>query len=155
MSSAFAYLLDILVLFAYHPDPFAWVSVTLLFAPHLYCRSAPCSPQWEAPLGRTVPSWRIIVEQEIGLMSRFKHFLRPEDRAVFDDLLTQCKLYAAGGEVFTSPERKMSLLFWMIFAQHRKLTELEKNASTKPRSDGRTPPDEYMCARSSQSDRCG
>jgi len=77
-------------------------------------------------MGRTIPSWRIIVEQEIAVMSRFKQFLRPEDRAVFDDLLTQCKLYAAGGEVFTSPVKEMSLLFWMIFAQHKKLAELEK-----------------------------
>jgi len=79
-----------------------------------------------ALMGRTISSWRIIVEQEIAVMSRFKQFLRPEDRAVFDDLLTQCKLYAAGGEVFTSPVKEMSLLFWMIFAQHKKLTELEK-----------------------------
>ena len=47
-------------------------------------------------MGRTIPSWRIIVEQEIATMSRFKLFLGPEDRAVFDDLLSQCKLYAGG-----------------------------------------------------------
>ena len=76
-------------------------------------------------IGRTIP-WHVIVEQKIAELSRFKQFLRPEDRAVFDDLLTQCKLYGAGGEVFTSPVKEMSLLFWMIFAQHKKLTELEK-----------------------------
>ena len=73
----------------------------------------------------TIP-WRLIVEQKIAELSRFKQFLRPEDRAVFDDLLTQCKLYAVGGEVFTSPVKEMSLLFSMIFAQHKKLIELEK-----------------------------
>jgi len=81
---------------------------------------------WEVVMGRTIPSWRIIVEQEIATMSRFKQFLRPEDRAVFDDLTTQCKLFAAGGEVFASPVKEMSLLFWMIFAQHKRLMELEK-----------------------------
>jgi hypothetical protein len=79
-------------------------------------------------MGRTIP-WRIIFEQKVVELSRFKQFLRPEDRAVFDDLLTQCKLYAVGGEVFTSPVKEMSLLFWMIFAQHKKLTELEKRIS--------------------------
>ena len=39
----------------------------------------------------------VIVEQKIAELSRFNQFLRPEGRAVFDDLLTQCKLYAAGG----------------------------------------------------------
>jgi hypothetical protein len=71
-------------------------------------------------------SWRIIVEQKLAELNRFKQFLRGEDRAVFDDLLSQCRLYVAGGEVFTSPLKEMSLLFWMIFAQHKKLTELEK-----------------------------
>ena len=78
-------------------------------------------------MGRTVPSWRIIVEQKMAELSRFKQFLGPEDRAVFDDLLAQCKLYVAGGEVFTSPVKEMSLLFWMIFAQHKRLAKLEKH----------------------------
>jgi len=46
-------------------------------------------------MGRTIPTWRIVVEQKITELGRFKQFLRSEDRAVFDDLLTQCKLYAS------------------------------------------------------------
>jgi hypothetical protein len=75
---------------------------------------------------RAIPSWRIVVEEKIAELSRFRQFLRPEDRAVFDDLLTQCKLYTVGGEVFASPVKEMPLLFSMIFAQHKKLRELEK-----------------------------
>ena len=41
-------------------------------------------------ISRTMP-WRVVVEQKIVELSRFTQFLRPEDRAVFDDLLTQCK----------------------------------------------------------------
>ena len=77
-------------------------------------------------MGRTIPSWRIIVEQEIGAMSRFKQFLGPEDRAVFDDLLSQCKLYAAEGGFLASPVKEAPLLLSMIFAQHKKLIELEE-----------------------------
>jgi hypothetical protein len=33
---------------------------------------------------RKIP-WRVIVEQKIAELSRFRQFLRPEDRAVFDD----------------------------------------------------------------------
>jgi hypothetical protein len=40
--------------------------------------------------------------------------------------MTQRKLYAVGGEVFASPVKEMSLLFWTIFAQHKRLIELEK-----------------------------
>lgn len=45
-------------------------------------------------MGRTMPSWRVVVDQKIAELSRFKQFLRPQDRVVFDDLLTQCKLHA-------------------------------------------------------------
>jgi hypothetical protein len=75
---------------------------------------------------RTTLSWHIIVEQKLAELSRFRQFLRPEDRVVFDDLLTHCKLNAMGGEVFTSPVKEMSLLFSMIFAQHKKLIQLEQ-----------------------------
>jgi hypothetical protein len=82
---------------------------------------------------RTMLSWRIIVEKKLAELSRFKQFLRREDRAVFDDLLSQCRLYVAGGEVFASPVKEISLLFSMIFVQHKRLTELEKrlNQSSK------------------------
>jgi hypothetical protein len=80
----------------------------------------------EAQLGRTIPTWRIIVEQEITRLNRFKQFLRPEDRVVFDDLLTQCRLYAADAGLLASPVKEVPLLLSMIFAQHKKLAELEK-----------------------------
>jgi hypothetical protein len=77
-------------------------------------------------------SKRIILEQKLAELSRFKQFLRGEDRAVFDDLVSQCRLYGAGGEVFASPLKEMSLLFSMIFAQHKRLTELEKRVNDMP-----------------------
>ena len=66
-------------------------------------------------------------------MSRFKQFLGREDRAVFDDLLSQCKLYAAEAGLLASPVKEVPLLLSMIFAQHKKLTDLEKrlNESAK------------------------
>jgi len=77
-------------------------------------------------------SKRIVLEQKLAELNRFKRFLRREDREVFDDLVSQCRLYAAGGEVFTSPVKETSLLFWMIFAQHKRLTELEKRVNDIP-----------------------
>jgi hypothetical protein len=77
-------------------------------------------------MGRTVLSWRIVVEQKIAELSRFKQLLRPEDRAVFDDLLNQCRLYVADADLFASPVKEVPLLFSMIFAQHKKLAELER-----------------------------
>jgi hypothetical protein len=81
---------------------------------------------------RAMKSARIAFEEKLAELSRFKQFLRGEDRAVFDDLLSQCTLYAGGGEVFASPVKEMSLLFSMIFAHHKKLAELEKHVNDIP-----------------------
>jgi hypothetical protein len=80
-------------------------------------------------MGRTLPSWRIVVEQKMAELSRFKQFLRGEDQAVFDDLLTQCKLYAAEAGVLASLVKEVPLLLSMIFAQHKKLAELERRVN--------------------------
>jgi hypothetical protein len=77
-------------------------------------------------VGRTIPSWRIVVDEELTKMARFKQFLRAEDRAVFDDLLTQCRLYAPDAGALGSSIKEVLLLLSIIFGQHKRLMELEK-----------------------------
>jgi len=76
-------------------------------------------------MGRTIPSWRIVVEQELAKMNKFKQFLRVEDQIIFEDLLNQCKLYASAAGVLASSVKEVPLLLSMLFAHHKKLTELE------------------------------
>jgi hypothetical protein len=73
----------------------------------------------------------MVVDQKIAELSRFKQFLRGEDRAVFDDLLTQCELYAGEAGVLASPVKEVPLLLSIIFSHHKKLLELEKHLSGK------------------------
>jgi hypothetical protein len=77
-------------------------------------------------MGTTIPSWRIGVDEELVKMARFKQFLRAEDRVVFDDLLAQCRLYAPDAGALSSSIKEMPLLLSMVFAQHKRLVELEK-----------------------------
>lgn len=77
-------------------------------------------------MGRTIPSWRIIVDQELAELNKFKQFLRVEDQIVFEDLLTQCKLYASAAGVLASSVKEFPLLIAILFAHHKKLTELER-----------------------------
>ena len=83
-------------------------------------------------MGRTIPSWRIVVDEELARLARFKQFLRAEDRAVFDDLLSQCRLYASAAGVLASAVREVPLLLSMVFAQHKRLIELEKRMKQRP-----------------------
>jgi hypothetical protein len=82
-------------------------------------------------MGRTIPSWRMIVEAEIGKLKRFKDSLRPEDKVVFEDLLNQCKLYASAAGALASPVKEMPLLLSMLFAHHKELKELEKRLNAE------------------------
>jgi hypothetical protein len=77
-------------------------------------------------MGRTIPSCRIVIDEELAKIARFKQFLRAEDRVVFDDLITQCRLYSSSAGVLASSIREVPLLLSMVFAQHKKLMELEK-----------------------------
>jgi hypothetical protein len=67
-------------------------------------------------VGRTIPSWRIVVEEKLVELSRFRQFLRPEERVIFDDLLDQCRLYAPYASCLASPVKEVPLLLSMIFA---------------------------------------
>jgi hypothetical protein len=71
-------------------------------------------------------SWRIVVEEELTRMAGFASFLRAEDRAVFEDLLTQCRLYAQDAGALVSSINAVPLLLSMIFGQHKRLVEFEK-----------------------------
>jgi hypothetical protein len=82
-------------------------------------------------LGRTIPSWRMIVEQELGELRRFREFLRSEDKKIFDDLLNQCRLYASYASTMAHPIREIPLLMSMLFGQHKRLMELEKKVNAQ------------------------
>jgi hypothetical protein len=71
-------------------------------------------------------SWRIVVEEELARMNKFKQFLRAEDRIIFTDLLDQCKLYASAAGTLASSVKEFPLLLSMLFAHHKKLVELER-----------------------------
>jgi hypothetical protein len=83
-------------------------------------------------LGRTIPYWRMIVEQELGELRRFREFLRSEDKEIFDDLLNQCRLYASYASTMAYPIREIPLLMSMLFGQHKRLVELEKRINSSP-----------------------
>jgi hypothetical protein len=68
----------------------------------------------------------MVVQQETTRLSRLRPLLRPAERVVLDDLLTQCQLYASEAGCLASPVKEVPLLLSMIFGQHKRLTELEK-----------------------------
>jgi len=77
-------------------------------------------------VGRTIPSWRLVVNDEIERIGKFKDFLRIDDKEIFDDLLRQCKHYAPYASTMASVVKEVPLMFSMMFGQHKMIFELEK-----------------------------
>jgi len=77
-------------------------------------------------MGRTIPSWRMIAEDETERLRGFREMLRSEDKVIFDDLMRQCKLYASHASTMTSVIKEIPLIMSMLFGQHKRLLELEK-----------------------------
>jgi hypothetical protein len=77
-------------------------------------------------VGRTIPSWRLVVNDEIERIGKFKDFLRIDDKEIFDDLLRQCKHYAPYASTMASVVKEVPLMFSMLFGQHKMIFELEK-----------------------------
>jgi len=67
----------------------------------------------------------MVVEAELEKFKKFRDSLSLEDRTVFEDLLNQCKLYASAASTLASPVKEVPLIISMLFAQHKKITELE------------------------------
>ncbi len=58
-----------------------------------------------------------------------------DDRHVFADLVTQCRLYASAASSLASPVKEVPLIISMLFAQHKKILALEKWAAKQPPSE--------------------
>jgi len=68
----------------------------------------------------------MVVEDEVEKLKRFQEFLRQEDKAIFEDMLNQCKLLASAASVMASPIKQIPLILSILFAHHKKLIQLEK-----------------------------
>lgn len=66
---------------------------------------------------------------ELEHVKRFRGHLRCEDKEVFDDLLKQCSLYASYASTMDSIVKEVPFFFSMLFAQHKRIMELEKKAT--------------------------
>jgi hypothetical protein len=73
----------------------------------------------------------MVVEAEVKRLKKFQDLLRLEDKIIFEDLLNQCKLYASAASALASPVKEVPLIISILFAHHKKLTELEKRINAK------------------------
>jgi len=77
-------------------------------------------------MGRTVPSFRPALEQEIESWKDFKRALRPEDQKIFDKLMNFARIHSDAGSLAARPMLSEILFMSYAIEQEKKIESLEK-----------------------------
>ena len=77
-------------------------------------------------MGKTVPAYRMALEEEISRWSGFARALRKSDREAFDELMDMCRNYASESSNATNPIVFEPMVMSILLGQQKKLSKLEQ-----------------------------
>lgn len=77
-------------------------------------------------MGRTVPTFTMVIQQEMESWGKFRRGLRREDQEALDDLFRAARLQLAGSAYAARPIPFESIAMCMLLAQHRMLLDLQQ-----------------------------
>jgi len=77
-------------------------------------------------MGRTIPSWRIAMEEEMKRWKRFQDVPRIEEREIFEDMTDECRRYASAAGAACFPTKYEPMFLSIIFAHHKALKQLRE-----------------------------
>ena len=85
-------------------------------------------------MGKTVPSYRMALEDEIHRWDGFAKTLRIEDKVAFDALMDACRSYASAGSNATQPLLFEPMVISILLSLQKKLSKVEKELDAIKRS---------------------
>jgi 2,4-dienoyl-CoA reductase-like NADH-dependent reductase (Old Yellow Enzyme family) len=77
-------------------------------------------------MGKTVPSYRLALDEEIGRWKGFTEALRSDDREAFEQLMDACRSYASAGSNSTRPVMFEPMAMSIMLSQQKKIVKLQK-----------------------------
>jgi hypothetical protein len=77
-------------------------------------------------MGRTVPTFTMVIQQEIDSWGKFRRGLRKEDQDALDDLFRSARMQLAGSAYAARPIPFESIAMCMLLAQHRLIIDLRQ-----------------------------
>ncbi|NVM54868.1 MAG: hypothetical protein HWN66_14285 [Candidatus Helarchaeota archaeon] len=77
-------------------------------------------------MGRTIPSFRVALEQEIALWKHFRKALRPKDRTVFDKLMDKARNHSDAGMLANRPVILDTIFMATFLEQQKEIERLQK-----------------------------
>ena len=76
-------------------------------------------------MGKTVESYRMALESEIGRWNGFDRALRKADREAFGELMDMCRSYASESSNATNPIVFEPMIISILLAQQVKIRQIE------------------------------
>jgi hypothetical protein len=76
-------------------------------------------------MGKTVPSYRIALEQEISGWNGFARALRKEDREAFEELMDMCRSFASDSIAVPSGSVFEPMVISIVLAQQEKMRQID------------------------------
>ncbi len=80
-------------------------------------------------MGRTVPTFTMVLQQELDGWSKFRRGLRKDDQDALDELFRAARLQLAGSAYAARPVPFESIVMAMLVAQQRRIMALEASAA--------------------------
>ncbi len=77
-------------------------------------------------MGKTVESYRMALEEEIGRWKGFHHALRTEDREAFEAVMDACRNLASAGSNATQPILFEPRVISILVNQQKQIIRLQK-----------------------------
>lgn len=78
-------------------------------------------------MGRTVPSYRQALEEEIMRWENFRKALRDKDAEAFDRIMVACRVYASAGGMATRPILTEAMFMSILVSQRKELMEIRES----------------------------
>ena len=80
-------------------------------------------------MGRTVPTFTMVIQQEMESWTKFRRGLRKDDQEALDELFRAARLQLAGSAYAARPIPFESIAMAMLLAQHRTIRRLEQSVA--------------------------
>ena len=78
-------------------------------------------------MGKTIPSYRMTLENEIKKWEGFSKALRNDDREAFEQMMNACRNYASAASNATRPVLLEAMFMSILLAQQKALMEIKRD----------------------------
>ena len=89
-------------------------------------------------MGRTVPTFTMVIQAEMETWSKFRRGLRKEDQEALDELFRAARMQLASSAYAARPIPFESIIMSMLIMQQRMIKELRRHLAVEKSADAAT-----------------